>query len=377
MPSASRASSASCCSSWAERCSFGGSTTSASSSPTWPPTSRGCRRWDSRLRARTTNPEYHSHAEYLPCGDTSVELIECGDPAAPRAAAAGRRGRPHRAHRLRGRLAAASRSRDELEARGVEVTWPPIPSGDAEMIWTEASTSGGVQYQFLRRLGREDRLIGAGAIARRHLESWASRDVRSPPWRQRHGLARRGGRGRHRRIDPRRLGGLCSRASGWTRCWSARHRGARGPDTGGARAGHRRCTSRSRSHARPTDGADIAPRMAAAAGVVCAVGYQWRSLDVLDALRDGARRRPSGAAGEPKLRRTEGGRGDLGMLGGRRLLVHRPRPKRRHPVRAGQPRHRSTVRDRRPGGRPCRAWLQAACWRCPGASSRAWTTRSR
>jgi hypothetical protein len=33
----------------------------------------------------------------------------------------------------------------------VDVTWPPFPSGDAAMIWTDAATSGGVQYQFLRR----------------------------------------------------------------------------------------------------------------------------------------------------------------------------------------------------------------------------------
>ena len=47
---------------------------------------------------------------------------------------------------------------DDLEAvhhtlteQGVDVTWPPFPSGDAAMIWTDAATSGGVQYQFLRR----------------------------------------------------------------------------------------------------------------------------------------------------------------------------------------------------------------------------------
>ena len=49
---------------------------------------------------------------------------------------------------------------DDLEAvravlrqRGVAVSWPPFPSGDAMMIWTDAATSGGVQYQFLRRPG--------------------------------------------------------------------------------------------------------------------------------------------------------------------------------------------------------------------------------
>ena len=45
--------------------------------------------------------------------------------------------------------------RDLLESRGVEVLWPPFPSGSAMMIWTTAATSGGVQYQFLVRPGGE------------------------------------------------------------------------------------------------------------------------------------------------------------------------------------------------------------------------------
>ena len=49
--------------------------------------------------------------------------------------------------------------RDLLESRGVEVSWPPFPSGSATMIWTTAATSGGVQYQFLVRPGGE----GGGA----------------------------------------------------------------------------------------------------------------------------------------------------------------------------------------------------------------------
>jgi hypothetical protein len=41
--------------------------------------------------------------------------------------------------------------RDHLIAKGIEVTWPPFPSGTALMVWTNAETSGGVQYQFLVR----------------------------------------------------------------------------------------------------------------------------------------------------------------------------------------------------------------------------------
>jgi len=43
-----------------------------------------------------------------------------------------------------------------LEARGIEVTWPPFPSGKAQMIWTTAESSGGVQYQFLVRPAPEN-----------------------------------------------------------------------------------------------------------------------------------------------------------------------------------------------------------------------------
>ena len=46
--------------------------------------------------------------------------------------------------------------RDLLEQRGIEVTWPPFPSGTAQMIWTNADTSGGVQYQFLVRPAPEN-----------------------------------------------------------------------------------------------------------------------------------------------------------------------------------------------------------------------------
>ena len=41
--------------------------------------------------------------------------------------------------------------RDRLTARGVTVTWPPVRSGPNLMIWTDAASSGGVQYQFLAR----------------------------------------------------------------------------------------------------------------------------------------------------------------------------------------------------------------------------------
>jgi methylmalonyl-CoA/ethylmalonyl-CoA epimerase len=91
-----------------------------------------------------------SHAEYFPCGDASVELIDVRDPEArARRLPAGEPARiEHIAFEVDSPL---EEIRDGLEARGVEVSWPPWPSGDAMMIWTTAETSGGVQYQFMRR----------------------------------------------------------------------------------------------------------------------------------------------------------------------------------------------------------------------------------
>jgi methylmalonyl-CoA/ethylmalonyl-CoA epimerase len=96
-----------------------------------------------------TNDNRESHAEYFPCGDASVELIEVREPQArARRLPDGEAARiEHIAFEVDSSL---EEIRDQLEARGVTVSWPPFPSGEAEMIWTEAETSGGVQYQFMR-----------------------------------------------------------------------------------------------------------------------------------------------------------------------------------------------------------------------------------
>jgi catechol 2,3-dioxygenase-like lactoylglutathione lyase family enzyme len=94
-----------------------------------------------------------SHALYYPCGDVSVELIEVRDPVV----AARRLGEEEHARieHIAFEVDDLGEVRDLLESRGVEVSWPPFPSGSAMMIWTTASTSGGVQYQFLVRPGGE------------------------------------------------------------------------------------------------------------------------------------------------------------------------------------------------------------------------------
>jgi catechol 2,3-dioxygenase-like lactoylglutathione lyase family enzyme len=101
------------------------------------------------LELERTNRNDESSGHYFPCGEASIELIEVHDDAA-RA-----RRLPEGAEAVIEHVAIEV---DDLEAvhrtlteRGVAVTWPPFPSGDAMMIWTDAATSGGVQYQFLRR----------------------------------------------------------------------------------------------------------------------------------------------------------------------------------------------------------------------------------
>jgi methylmalonyl-CoA/ethylmalonyl-CoA epimerase len=97
------------------------------------------------------NDNSESHALYYPCGDTSVELIEVRDPVV--AAQRLGEGEQARIEHIAFEVDDLEEVRDLLESRGVEVSWPPFPSGSAMMIWTTAATSGGVQYQFLVRPG--------------------------------------------------------------------------------------------------------------------------------------------------------------------------------------------------------------------------------
>lgn len=98
-----------------------------------------------------TNENDESFARYYPCGDPSVELIEVRDEAARE-----RRlppGEQARIEHIAFEVDDLEEVRDLLQARGVTVSWPPFPSGTAQMIWTDGESSGGVQYQFLVRSG--------------------------------------------------------------------------------------------------------------------------------------------------------------------------------------------------------------------------------
>jgi methylmalonyl-CoA/ethylmalonyl-CoA epimerase len=101
------------------------------------------------LTFERSNENAEAFAVYYPCGDASVELIDVRDPPARN-----RRlppGEQARIEHVAFEVDDLEAVRETLEARGVEVSWPPFPSGTAQMIWTTAETSGGVQYQFLRK----------------------------------------------------------------------------------------------------------------------------------------------------------------------------------------------------------------------------------
>jgi Glyoxalase/Bleomycin resistance protein/Dioxygenase superfamily len=106
------------------------------------------------LELARTNRNDESAGHHFPCGDASIELIEVHDPEA-RA-----RRLPEGARAVIEHIAVEvddlGAVRDVLQARGVSVSWPPFPSGTAMMIWTDAATSGGVQYQFLVRPERRE-----------------------------------------------------------------------------------------------------------------------------------------------------------------------------------------------------------------------------
>jgi catechol 2,3-dioxygenase-like lactoylglutathione lyase family enzyme len=106
------------------------------------------------LQVARTNENDESYALYYACGDTSVELIDVRDQEARR------RRLPAnelaRIEHIAFEVDDLAEVRSLLEERGIEVTWPPFLSGTAKMIWTEADTSGGVQYQFLVRPGSEN-----------------------------------------------------------------------------------------------------------------------------------------------------------------------------------------------------------------------------
>jgi methylmalonyl-CoA/ethylmalonyl-CoA epimerase len=96
------------------------------------------------------NPTAESDGHYFPCGDASVELVDVHDRAAREQRLPA--GEPARIEHIAFEVDDLEAVRDVLRSRGVEVSWPPFRSGGRDMIWTDGASSGGVQYQFLRRM---------------------------------------------------------------------------------------------------------------------------------------------------------------------------------------------------------------------------------
>jgi catechol 2,3-dioxygenase-like lactoylglutathione lyase family enzyme len=101
------------------------------------------------LTLARTSESNESFARYYACGDASIEPIDVRDSDARRRRFPGT-GQARIEH-IAFEVDDLEEVRRLLEARDIEVSWPPFPSGTAQMIWTNAETSGGVQYQFLVR----------------------------------------------------------------------------------------------------------------------------------------------------------------------------------------------------------------------------------
>jgi catechol 2,3-dioxygenase-like lactoylglutathione lyase family enzyme len=106
------------------------------------------------LTLTRTNENNESFALYYACGDASIELIDVRDPDARRTRLPGTE--QARIEHIAFEVDDLVEVRAVLEGRGIEVNWPPFPSGTAQMVWTNAESSGGVQYQFLVRPAPEN-----------------------------------------------------------------------------------------------------------------------------------------------------------------------------------------------------------------------------
>ena len=253
-----------------------------------------------------------SHAEYYPCGDASVELIDVRDPAArARRLPAGEQARiEHIAFEVDSPL---EEIRDGLEARGVEVSWPPWPSGDARDDLDDGRDQRGRPVPVHAAPGAAVRvaLIGAGAIAQRHVAVLERREGVSVAAVCDTDAARAAQLGRPDRGDrAHRLGGDARRRGAGRR---VRLHAAR-------RARDRRRSPRSQRGlavylekplARDADDGVAIVDAWRSSGAVCGVGYQWRSLDVVAELRALLAGRRPGMLVSRSFGHTESGRGDL------------------------------------------------------------------
>jgi len=101
------------------------------------------------LALRREGSDNETDVRHYWSGDTSIELIDVLDESARSERLA--EGEQARIEHIAFEVESLEDVRATLEARGVELSWPPYASASGPMIWTTAATSGGVQYQFFVR----------------------------------------------------------------------------------------------------------------------------------------------------------------------------------------------------------------------------------
>jgi Glyoxalase-like domain len=101
------------------------------------------------LELRREGSDSDSHVRHYLSGDATIELIDVLDESARTERL--NEGEQARIEHIAFEAESLEDVKATLEARGVEVSWPPWPSASGPMIWTTAETSGGVQYQFFVR----------------------------------------------------------------------------------------------------------------------------------------------------------------------------------------------------------------------------------
>jgi catechol 2,3-dioxygenase-like lactoylglutathione lyase family enzyme len=105
------------------------------------------------LELRREGADDQSHVRHYLSGDATIELIDVLDEGARTERL--HEGEQARIEHIAFEVESLEDVRAALEARGVELSWPPYASASGPMIWTTASTSGGVQYQFFVRRPQE------------------------------------------------------------------------------------------------------------------------------------------------------------------------------------------------------------------------------
>jgi 4-hydroxyphenylpyruvate dioxygenase-like putative hemolysin len=101
------------------------------------------------LDLRRDGADHQAHVRHYLSGDVTIELIDVLDEHARSARL--KDGEQARIEHIAFEVESLDDVRATLEARGVEVSWPPYPSASGAMIWTTPETSLGVQYQFFVR----------------------------------------------------------------------------------------------------------------------------------------------------------------------------------------------------------------------------------